>query len=185
MALIAISKGYPYPTLTKRSSLISTKTLTPYPKPSPLCDLKSDECSTWWSRSIECGSSSSSMQDHLPVMTTLPIWCYAYMIPPPWQHPSNFVRPEMCYVTEDKERNMSDPEFPVCFVEANVRLHYWPVTTVHGDVCGRSGQTITNTIPQSAIIDGVTVTSPDVAVEVLSTSAVSEHRVPPRYIYTR
>nr|OQO30353.1 hypothetical protein B0A51_02020 [Rachicladosporium sp. CCFEE 5018] len=65
-----------------------------------------------------------------------------------------------------------------CAVQVDgVRLHYWPVSTVNGDLCNRTGTTIKPTGPApTAIVRGLTITSPTIAVEIDSLSLYVEHR---------
>ncbi|KAK4953223.1 hypothetical protein LTR10_008929 [Elasticomyces elasticus] len=146
------------------SSSVTTTILATYTEPAPQCSLENSECSTWWTRSIQCASAIYSLADQQPSGTSAPKDCSPYTITPPCPQPSNFERPSNCRLGGLSTQYDG-------FWEADVRLHYWPVTTTHADNCSRSGLTVTDTTPRSAVISGTIIVSPNVAVEISAASA--------------
>ncbi|OQN99984.1 hypothetical protein B0A48_14189 [Cryoendolithus antarcticus] len=131
-----------------------------YTMPRPTCGLDSIQCSEFWTSYSSCSNSSAYfIGAGLPV-TTGP--CAAVLGSTLCQNPFPVT----------KSSNSSG----FCAIAADgVRLHYWPVTTVSGDLCNRTGITIKPTGPApTAVVRGITITSPMIAVEIDSLSLLAE-----------
>ena len=139
------------------NTITSSERNTVYPTPAP-CSIQPEDCKTL-SSSYEASLSSKLAQDGFatgggPLCTITP------SAPPP------------SYST-----NARGSECNNCMIHAHTaRVMYWPVTTgANGDLCNKTASTITSSPtgpPASFVTEGITITSPTVAVSLALMSRV-------------
>ncbi|KAK6426154.1 hypothetical protein LTR95_016148 [Oleoguttula sp. CCFEE 5521] len=135
------------------SIVSSTITVAPnYTASRPTCALDSSLCSDFWSSYSSCSNSSRFLTPNVETISTGV--CAAVL------------GSELCQ--DPALATQTAPVGAFCVILASgVRLHYWPVVTVSGDVCNRTGTTIKPTGPApTAVVSDLTITSPTIVVEV-------------------
>ena len=132
-----------------------------YPTPKP-CSISPDDCqllySSWTSRWNSITSATPDFSEGLDS--------------PPCETSQ---RPQPSYSTNAKGEQCDN-----CLIAGRqIRLLFWPVTTVagSGDLCEKSAETFTGTAtgsPRSVVTDGMTITSPTIAVSIGGLSRVDD-----------
>lgn len=127
------------------------------PKPSPTCSLNTKVCIPVWSTYSALSSSYSS----------------AHPTPTDGDTASP-IRPSSC-----PRQTIIDP-CTACHWNAEwATIYYWPVTTAGGDLCKQYGTTVPPTGPSTAVVDGKTLTSPNIYISFATISAWANNHVGP------
>lgn len=100
--------------------------------------------------------------------------CIDSVCQPPCTSPALETMSTVLETTSTVQTPCISDEDDVCLISGGiVQLLFWPVTTIDGNVCNKTGTTVTNTNtePRSAIINGTTIVSPDVAIAINTLAA--------------
>lgn len=133
----------------------------PYPTPQP-CSISPGDCKLLW----------SSWTSHWNSITlNTPDYTEGLASPPC----NTSTAPEPSYSTNADGKQCNN-----CLIAGNeIRLLYWPVTTVagSGDLCSKSAETFTAAQtgpPRSLVTEGITITSPTIAISIGGLSRVDD-----------
>lgn len=130
-----------------------------YPTPKP-CSISPSDCQLLW----------SSWSDHWDAITSATPDFSEGLLSPPCETSE---APQPSYST-----NAEGEQCENCLIAGSqIRLLYWPVTTVagSGDLCGEEAETVTGTATgplRSIVTEGITITSPTIGVSIGKMSRV-------------